>query len=68
MAVLSLILGIIVGALVGGAMVMLDKIGFYLIVVVPIFGGMLIGLALALPYLGRSKARGLCGPRHGAIG
>jgi hypothetical protein len=56
MIVLSLILGIIAGGLVGGAMVLLDKIGFYLIVVVPVFGGAIIGFAIALPYLGR-KAR-----------
>ena len=56
MIVLSLILAIIAGGLVGGAMVLLDKIGFYLIVVVPVFGGAIIGTALALPYLGR-KAR-----------
>lgn len=56
MIVLSLILGLIAGGLVGGAMVLLDKIGFYLIVVVPVFGGAIIGFAIALPYLGR-KAR-----------
>jgi hypothetical protein len=56
MIVLSLILGLLAGGLVGGAMVLLDKIGFYLIVVVPVFGGAIIGFAIALPYLGR-KAR-----------
>ncbi len=53
MIVLSLILGIIAGGLVGGAMVLLDKVGFYLIIVVPVIGGTIIGFAIALPYLGR---------------
>ena len=56
MVILSLILGLLAGGLVGGAMVLLDKIDFYLIVVVPVFGGAIIGFAIALPYLGR-KAR-----------
>ena len=56
MVILSLILGLLAGGLVGGAMVLLDKVGFYLILVVPVFGGTIIGFALALPYLGR-KAR-----------
>lgn len=53
MIVLSLILGLLAGGLVGGAMVLLDKVGFYLILVVPVFGGTIIGFALALPYLNR---------------
>lgn len=56
MFVLSLILGLLAGGLVGGAMVLLDKVGFYLIVLVPLIGGAIIGTAIALPYLGR-KAR-----------
>jgi hypothetical protein len=56
MIVLSLILGIIASALVGGAMVLLTKVGFYLILLVPLIGGAIIGTAIALPYLGR-KAR-----------
>jgi hypothetical protein len=54
--ILSLILTLIAAAVVGAAMVLLDKIGFYLIIVVPVFGGFIIGFAAALPYLGR-KAR-----------
>lgn len=53
MIILSLILGLLAGGLVGGAMVLLDKVGFYLIVVVPVIGGTIIGFAIALPYLGR---------------
>lgn len=56
MAILSLLLGIIGAAIVAGLMILADKIGFYLIIVVPIIGGAIIGFFVALPYLGRKKA------------
>lgn len=56
MFIISLILAVIAGGLVGGGLVLADKIGFYLIVVFPLLGGTIIGFAAALPYLGRKAA------------
>lgn len=54
MLLVSLILALVGGALAGGAMLLADQVGFYLIIAFPIFAGMIIGFMYALPFHGRN--------------
>ncbi|MCK6576822.1 MAG: hypothetical protein L6Q98_01825 [Anaerolineae bacterium] len=50
---LSLIAGLLIAVLAGLGMVGLDRLGFYLIIVVPLFAGALVGMAVAIPAIRR---------------
>ena len=52
--ILSLILSIAAGALVGFALYFLDLQGFYLVILMPILAGTIVGFATALPMLKRN--------------
>lgn len=47
--ILSLIAGVVVAVLAGLGMIGLDRIGFYIVVAVPLLAGAMTGMAIAIP-------------------
>lgn len=56
MGLLSLIAAIIVGAVAGGLMLGADRLGFYLVLLMPLLAGALVGFATYMPVV-RTQAR-----------